>query len=285
MLFATECTPIHAYTGCVRLSVLLLLAPLILAAACAGAGDTASPPAATPPASPATTVIAGATSTPADVVGTPVASPAPVDLEEAPVTNVVDGDTIDVMIGGQELRVRYIGIDTPETVDPRQPVECFGREASERNRQLVEGKSVGLERDVSETDQYGRLLRYVWVDGQMVNAALVEEGYATATTYPPDVRYAALFGDLEARARDAGRGLWSACAAPQPSPAAGGPCDFSGSDEPVIKGNISYSTGEKIYHVPGGYYYGDTVIDEAKGERWFCTEAEAVAAGWRKSKR
>jgi micrococcal nuclease len=274
------------------LRAILAGALLVLAAACAGAGDTASPPTATPPASPAVTAIAGATSTPADVAATPAASPTPVDLEEAPVTNVVDGDTIDVLIGGQELRVRYIGIDTPETVDPRQPVECFGREASERNRQLVEGKSVGLERDVSETDQYGRLLRYVWVDPStgsgravMVNAALVEEGYATATTYPPDVRYAELFGDLEARAREAGRGLWSACAAPQPSPAAGGPCDFSGSDEPVIKGNISYSTGEKIYHVPGGYYYDDTVIDEAKGERWFCTEAEAVAAGWRKSKR
>jgi micrococcal nuclease len=254
---------------------IIAAALIALAAACAGTGDT-TPPTATPPA---------VTATPTDVAATPAASPLPVGLEEVPVTNVVDGDTIDVLIGGQELRVRYIGIDTPETVDPRRPVECFGREASERNRQLVEGKSVGLERDVSETDQYGRLLRYVWVDGRMVNAALVEEGYATATTYPPDVRYATMFAALEARAREAGRGLWSACAAPQPSPAAGGPCDFSGSDEPVIKGNISYSTGEKIYHVPGGYYYDDTVIDEAKGERWFCTEAEAIAAGWRKSKR
>ena len=63
-----------------------------------------------------------------------------------------------------------------------------------------------------------------------------------------------------------------------------GPCDFSGTSEPLIKGNISLSTGEKIYHVPGGEFYDRTVIDEAKGERWFCTEAEAVAAGWRKSK-
>ena len=201
-------------------------------------------------------------------------------------TNVVDGDTIDVLIEGRELRVRYIGIDTPETVDPRRPVGCFGREASERNRQLVEGRAVGLERDVSETDQYGRLLRYVWVDGQMVNAALAEEGYATATAYPPDVRYAELFAALEAEAREESRGLWgSACATPEPPPAGDGPCDFSGSNEPVIKGNISVHTGEKIYHVPGGEYYDETVINEAKGERWFCTEAEAVAAGWRKSKR
>jgi micrococcal nuclease len=206
------------------------------------------------------------------------------------VVEVIDGDTVDVLTEGRELRVRYIGIDTPETVDPRQPVECFGREASERNRQLVGGRSVGLEPDVSETDQFGRLLRYVWVDGRMVNATLVEEGYATATTFPPDARYADLFAALEAEAREGGRGLWSACPAghgvtPGPSLTADGPCDFSGTDEPLIKGNISVNTGEKIYHVPGGEYYDQTVISEAKGERWFCTEAEAVAAGWRKSKR
>ena len=225
-------------------------------------------------------VTATATLTP-----TSTASPTSADLEEVPVTRVVDGDTIDVLSDGRELRVRYIGIDTPETVDPRRSVECFGREASERNRQLVEGRSVGLERDVSETDQFGRLLRYVWVDGQMVNAALVEEGYATATTYPPDVRYADLFASLQSQAREAGSGLWSACATPEPPLRADGPCDFSGSNEPVIKGNISLRTGEKIYHVPGGEYYDQTVVDEAKGERWFCTEVEAVAAGWRESKR
>ncbi len=180
--------------------------------------------------------------------------------------------------------MRYIGIDTPETVDPRRPVECFGREASERNAQLVEGRSVGLERDVSETDQFGRLLRYVWVDGKMVNALLVEEGYATATVFPPDVRYAELFAALEAQAREAGRGLWSACATPEPAAAPDGLCDFSGTNEPVIKGNISLRTGERIYHVPGGEFYDQTVIDDAKGERWFCTEEGAVAAGWRRSK-
>ena len=123
---------------------------------------------------------------------------------------MVDGDTINVLIDGQDYRLRYIGIDTPETVDPRRPVECFGKEASERNRQLVEGKTVGLESDVSDTDRFGRLLRYVWVDGQMVNATLVEEGYAHASTYPPDVRYAKLLAALQADAREAGRGLWGA---------------------------------------------------------------------------
>lgn len=129
----------------------LACALLLLATACAGTADTTPPPTATAPASPTvTTPAAGLT-----------ASPTPVRLEEALVVDVIDGDTIDVLIEGRELRVRYIGIDTPETVDPREPVGCFGREASERNRQLVESRTVGLERDVSETDQFGRVLRYV----------------------------------------------------------------------------------------------------------------------------
>lgn len=254
--------------------------------ACARPGDTPSPPAATAPASPAVTATAAITPSPATAPERLSGSPSPAGLEEALVINVVDGDTIDVVIDGREFRVRYIGIDTPETVDPRRPVECFGREASQQNRELVEGKTIGLEKDVSETDRFGRLLRYVWVNGEMVNARLVEEGYATASVFPPDVRHAELFAALEADARSQGRGLWGeACATPEASSAAGGPCDYSGTTEAVIKGNISLSTGEKIYHVPGGEYYDQTVVDEAKGERWFCTETQAVAAGWRKSKR
>ncbi len=224
----------------------------------------------------------------------PTAAPFPAEAVEATVTRVIDGDTIEVELDGQIYKVRYIGIDTPETVDPQKPVECFGKEAAERNRQLVAGRVVRLEKDVSETDQYRRLLRYVWVDGRMVNQVLVEEGYAMVSTYPPDVKYAELFASLQTQAREAGRGLWgAACLSPTPTSAAGVPtpaqgsagvCDYSGTSQPVIKGNIS-SSGEKIYHVPGGEYYDKTVIDEAKGERWFCTEAEAVAAGWRRSKR
>jgi micrococcal nuclease len=134
-------------------------------------------------------------------------------LTPAAVTRVVDGDTIRVQIDGDEYRVRYIGIDTPETVDPRRPVGCFGKEASERNRQLVEGQTVGLEKDVSETDSFDRLLRYVWVEDRMVNATLVEEGYALASTYPPDVRYSVRFAALQSEAREAARGLWGAACA------------------------------------------------------------------------
>ena len=90
-----------------------------------------------------------------------------------------------------EYRVRYIGIDTPETVHPTRGEEPYGREASTRNRELVMGETIYLEKDVSETDRHGRLLRYVWLDGEtMVNAALVAEGYAQVSTYPPDVKYA-----------------------------------------------------------------------------------------------
>jgi micrococcal nuclease len=256
--------------------VLAAVALLLLAAACAQPSGAPSPS-------------TGTTTTPNPTGATlkPSSSPTPVGLEEASVINVVDGDTIDVLIGGREFRVRYIGIDTPETVDPQRPVECFGREASERNRELVEDMTVGLERDVSETDRFGRLLRYIWVNGAMANATLVEEGYASASTFPPDVRYAERFAALETQARAHKRGLWGPpCATPEaPPPATGTECDYSGTNEPVIKGNISLNTGEKIYHVPGGEFYDQTVISEAKGERWFCTEAGAIAAGWRKSKR
>lgn len=190
-----------------------------------------------------------------------------------------------MLIDGIEHRVRYIGINTPETVAPGRPVECFGREASDRNRELVEGQTVGLEKDVSETDDFGRLLRYVWLGDRMVNSILVEEGYANASTYPPDVKYAETFVALQAQAREAGRGLWGdVCTTPAPSLAAG-ECQYSGTSEPVIKGNISQRTGERIYHVPGGEFYDATVIDEAAGERWFCTESDALDAGWRKSLR
>jgi micrococcal nuclease len=202
------------------------------------------------------------------------------------VVDVVDGDTIDVLLGGEVVRVRYTGIDTPESVDPRRPVECFGREATDRNRELVGGKAVGLERDVSQADRFDRLLRYVWLNGEMINAKLVEDGYATASAFPPDVKHAELFSALEDRARSEQRGLWGpACTTPRSQPTADGLCDYSGTGEAAIKGNISHSTGEKIYHVPGGDYYDETVIDEAKGERWFCEEAEAIEAGWRESKR
>lgn len=111
---------------------------------------------------------------------------------------MVDGDTIKVEIEGTTYRVRYIGIDCPETVHPQKPVGWMGPEACEANRRLVEGETVYLEKDVSETDQYGRLLRYVFLaDGTLVNAELVRQGYAQSATYPPDVRYQDLFLEIQ----------------------------------------------------------------------------------------
>ncbi|MFC1937699.1 thermonuclease family protein [Chloroflexota bacterium] len=122
--------------------------------------------------------------------------------QTALVIRVIDGDTI-VIQGGHD--VRYIGIDTPE-VYPKE--EAFGVEAWEANRALVAGKVVRLERDVSETDRYGRLLRYVYVDDTMVNAELVRLGLARSRAYPPDLKYQDYLDDLEEEAILADKGIW-----------------------------------------------------------------------------
>lgn len=121
------------------------------------------------------------------------------------VIRVVDGDTF-VLSSGE--RVRLIGIDTPESVKPGTPVECFGREASEHLKQLIEGKPVRLERDVSDTDRYGRLLRYAYMGDELINERLARQGYATAASYPPDVREQERLRQAERLAREEGIGLW-----------------------------------------------------------------------------
>ena len=123
--------------------------------------------------------------------------------DTATVTRVIDGDTIIIATG---QRIRYIGIDTPE-VYPE--TEALGREAWQANRQFVEGKNVRLERDVSDTDKYGRLLRYVYVNDLFVNAELVRQGLAEAKAYPPDTKYQDYLEKLETEAREAGRGIWA----------------------------------------------------------------------------
>jgi len=141
----------------------------------------------------------------------------PAALIEAKVGRVIDGDTIEVDIDGSLYKVRYIGIDTPEAVHSQKPVEYFGKEASEKNRELVQGKIVRLEKDVSETDKYGHLLRYVWIDDMMVNARLVRLGYAQVAAYLPDVKYRDLFLQLQREAKEAGLGLWAEPSPPAPS--------------------------------------------------------------------
>jgi len=119
--------------------------------------------------------------------------------EVAVVTQVIDGDTI-VIQGGRH--VRYIGIDAPEEGEP------YYLEAKRVNRELVAGKKVRLERDISETDKYGRLLRYVYVGDTFVNAEIVRQGYAWAKAYPPDVKYQPYLEAMEKEARQLKRGIW-----------------------------------------------------------------------------
>ncbi|MBI5357221.1 thermonuclease family protein [Candidatus Collierbacteria bacterium] len=124
---------------------------------------------------------------------------------KAKVARVIDGDTI--KLETDEV-VRYTGIDTPETVHPSKPVQCYGKEASQKNKELVEGKEVKLEKDISETDKYNRLLRYIWLGDTLVNEYLVREGYAHSSTYPPDVKYQDKFIEAERQAREEKKGLW-----------------------------------------------------------------------------
>lgn len=125
------------------------------------------------------------------------------------VRRVIDGDTIEFMNGE---RLRYIGIDTPEEVDPRKPVQCFAAEAVAKNKELVEGKLITFDKDVSTRDKYGRWLGFVYLeDGTFVNLELVKQGFAFSYPYPPDISKADEFRVAAARARAENSGLWAGC--------------------------------------------------------------------------
>ena len=147
---------------------------------------------------------------PAPTASTGLAPAGP--TENAVVVRVVDGDTIIVDRGRGDERLRYVGIDTPESVKPGTPVAFMGHEASAANVALVGGREVVLERDVSDRDRFDRLLRYVWLrEGEswlLVNLELVRQGYASAVSFPPDVRLQGELRAAERVARDAGLGLW-----------------------------------------------------------------------------
>jgi micrococcal nuclease len=161
---------------------------------------------ATPTASPTPEPTATKTPQPPTPSSTPPTTPSAA-LPEGQLVNVqqvIDGDTIEVLVEGQAVRVQYIGVDTPEWDEP------LFDEASGANKRLVAGQTVLLVKDVSEVDPYDRLLRYVYLqDGTFVNSELVRLGYARAAAYPPDVAHQALFSALEEEARSAGLGIWS----------------------------------------------------------------------------
>jgi micrococcal nuclease len=170
--------------------------------------------------------------------------------QNAVVIRIVDGDTIDVALGGVEKRVRLIGVDTPEVYGT---LECFGPEASEYTSAfLEEGSPVILERDVSERDRYDRLLRYVYRrDGTMLNEVLVESGHAVVSTYPPDVRYESQFELAQQEARELKRGLWEACAPTVPQGAENLPYDPLGPDRGC--GDFStWAQAQAFYTASGG---------------------------------
>ena len=138
------------------------------------------------------------------------------DGEKAYVARVVDGDTVDVVIDGVKHSVRLLGVDTPETVDPRKSVQCFGKEASNEAKKILSGKTVILRKDVSDTDFYKRWLRFIYLpldDGSylFVNDYLIREGYAKVLTIPPDVKFSEQFLEAQREARLQKKGLWGRC--------------------------------------------------------------------------
>ena len=221
-------------------------------------------------------------------------SPSGVGLNSAVVKRVVDGDTLKVEIDGKEETVRLILVDTPETKHPQLGVQPFGPEASAFTVSSLNGKEIGLEKDVSDRDRYGRLLRYVWVDGELFNQQLIAKGLARVAIYQPDVKYIDQFRTSQQKAQREGIGIWSIenyaqedgyrtqeekpapTETPKPQPKEEPKTTSSSCN---IKGNIS-SSGEKIYHVPVGQYYEVTNPEET-----FCSTGEAENAGYRASKR
>jgi len=207
------------------------------------------------------------------------------------VVSVTDGDTLKVNINGAVETIRVIGINTPETVHPSKPVECFGREASAKAKELLTGTKVIISYDQSQgtRDKYDRLLAYITLaDGRDFGETMLKEGFGYEYTYNIPYEKQSSYKAAQTYAQTSEIGLWadgacgvaniSTASVPSVQPSTQAPdCN--------IKGNISVSSGEKIYHVPGQQNYPDTVITEAKGESWFCSEAEALAAGWRKALR
>lgn len=201
-------------------------------------------------------------------------------LISATVTNVVDGDTIDVEIKGQDERVRLLLIDTPETKHPSKPVQSFGPEASEYTKTALLGKQVGLEKDVSERDQYGRVLAYIWLDDKMHNEALIEKGLARVATFPPDIKYVDRFREVQLEAQQKGVGIWSIEDYVQDKGFDSSTSYDQINDDNCV-GKIKGNKNSKIYHVESGAHYDEVA---AHNIVWFCTEDEAKEAGYRKSR-
>ena len=223
------------------------------------------------------------------------------DIRKSPtyqVLRVTDGDTIHINYNGKNEKVRLIGLDTPETKDPRKPIQCFGREATAKMTELAENKNIRLEFDKTqgERDKYGRLLAFVYSeDSKNLAYEMIRQGYGNEYTYNSNpYKYQNEFKEAARKAREENKGLWAenTCAgntakpagtpttqpqaipAPTPTPASQPQQSQSAC---VIKGNEGRNG--KIYHMPGQKYYNKT-----NPEVVFCSEIEAQNAGFRKSK-
>jgi len=205
------------------------------------------------------------------------------------VVKIIDGDTIDIETGD---RIRLMGSDAPDRG------ECFYSESKEFLETFLAEKEVRLEKDITGSDKFGRLLRYAFMpsddpkdDDVFVNYALVNRGYATTQARPPDNKYRELFYSAQKEARQNGLGLWTACSSTIAEEAELKEENESRlqentpppNEECVIKGNISEKGYGKIYFIPGCNSYTNVNIDPARGEQYFCTEEEAVEAGFRKA--
>jgi endonuclease YncB( thermonuclease family) len=199
----------------------------------------------------------------------------------ATVVKVIDGDTIRVRLDSGAIdKVRLIGMDTPETKDPRKPVQCFGREASAKAAELLDSHEVALESDATQDnrDKYKRLLRYAWLP--------IQQGYAHEYTYHVPYKYQAQFKAAEREARLHELGFWSgqACGGDTSKPASAGYVPGTALAEaaaPCQAGEIKGNQRSRIYHVPGGAFYEQT----RASVRCFKSEADAQAAGFRRSAR
>ena len=269
-----------------------------------GGGDVETPSPAssaatsTRPAAPTATRVSGSEETSAPTTA-PTATEgagtdgAPAAGERGIVVRVADGDTLTVRFdNGEEETIRLLDIDTPETVHPSRPEECFGAQASDYTKTLMRQR---VRVEPMGRDRYGRLLAYVWTgdDGESVlwNVRLLEEGLAVYNDYGNPGRYADRTRAAAEEAMLAGVGLWSACEIGErptvvPTQVVGAGCPQGCVSQPdpscSIKGNVNTNRDTKIYHVEGeSSSYGRVNMKEGEGDLWFCTRAEAEANGFR----